>query len=593
MIQILSTENTVSRTFGWIQDPSSFRSLCDVVSIFDPDSPVHRSLAEKRLPELVEERDGRETLMAALKRRPLFISYANLVGTAFKPRSSSRCNGIVQAAVRGQKRPFIGDWPADNFVRWAHALGFIRYHYSDDTFSATEEGLRLSRARTDGTELNEEEKEMLTRAVLAYPPAVRILTLLSEDENTHLTKYELGSRLGFAGEDGFTSLPQGLLIRTLAEMDDMAEKNKMKTDWDGSSDKYARMICRWLENLDLVKQIPKEVSVSLAGRTYKETIGQAYVITGAGFSALNRVRGRSRHGRISKNISYEMMATKGKDREYLRQRRTRILKIISEAQRFLTYEQIAAALADSGLEETVDTVRDDIRGLVRIGLDIKAEEEGCLYQDKIGDFLLPVPAVVGRSCAAALKERLRSQISNLSHDYLCLLDLAYDGAQNRLFEMKTLQLLTEECGFKGMHLGGSRRPDGIIYTEGLAQDYGVIIDTKAYSGGYSLPISQADEMERYIRENQQRREELNPNPWWKGFEGCQTRYCFLFVSGHFKGKYREQMQRIAESTGSSGAALSAEELLLLAEEMKSGRIDQQEFARRVFGSCIGSSAVIK
>ena len=50
MIQILSTENTVSRTFGWVQDPSSFRSLCDVVAIFDPDSPVHRSLAEKRLP---------------------------------------------------------------------------------------------------------------------------------------------------------------------------------------------------------------------------------------------------------------------------------------------------------------------------------------------------------------------------------------------------------------------------------------------------------------------------------------------------------------------------------------------------------------
>ena len=62
-------------------------------------------------------------------------------------------------------------------------------------------------------------------------------------------------------------------------MSDAAEKNKMKTDWDGSSDKYARMICRWLENLGLVKQIPKEVSVSLAGRTYKETIGQAYVIT--------------------------------------------------------------------------------------------------------------------------------------------------------------------------------------------------------------------------------------------------------------------------------------------------------------------------
>lgn len=582
MIQILPTENTVSRTFGWVQDPSSFRSLCDVVAIFDENSAIHRDLLERRIPALVEERDGREALMAALRERPLKIRYAHLVGTSFKPRSQSRCNGIVQAAVKGQKRPFIGDWPADNFVRWAQALGFIAYSYSGDTFQITESGLRLSRAGTEGKELNREEKEILTEAVLAYPPAVRILTLLSEDEDTHLTKYELGSRLGFAGEDGFTSLPQGLLIRTLAEMSDAAEKNKMKTDWDGSSDKYARMICRWLENLGLVKQIPKEVSVSLAGRTYKETIGQAYVITGSGFSALNRVRGRSRHGRIAKNLSYEMMSTKGKDREYLRQRRTRILKIISEASGPISYGRIAGLLTESGLKETVDTVRDDIRGLVRIGLDIKTEEEGCLYQDKIADFLLPTPAVVEKSDAAQLKEQLRSQISTLSHDYLCLLDLAYDGAQNRLFEMKTLELLTEECGFKGLHLGGSRKPDGIIYTEGLAENYGVIIDTKAYSKGYSLPIAQADEMERYVRENRQRREDLNPNQWWKAFEGRQDRYYFLFVSGCFKGRYREQIQRIGESAGVKGAALPVKELLLLAEELKAGRIDQQEFARWVF-----------
>ena len=177
---------------------------------------------------------------------------------------------------------------------------------------------------------------------------------------------------------------------------------------------------------------------------------------------------------------------------------------------------------------------------------------------------------------------MRSQILTLSHDYLCLLDLAYDGAQNRLFEMKTLELLTEECGFKGLHLGGSRKPDGIIYTEGLAENYGVIIDTKAYSKGYSLPIAQADEMERYVRENRQRREDLNPNQWWKAFEGRQDRYYFLFVSGCFKGRYREQIQRIGESAGVKGAALPVKELLLLAEELKAGRIDQQEFARWVF-----------
>ena len=49
--------------------------------------------------------------------------------------------------------------------------------------------------------------------------------------------------------------------------------------------------------------------------------------------------------------------------------------------------------------------------------------------------------------------------------------------------------MINECKYSGLHLGGGRKPDGIIYT----QKYGVIIDTKAYSGGYNLPISQSDE----------------------------------------------------------------------------------------------------
>ena len=42
-------------------------------------------------------------------------------------------------------------------------------------------------------------------------------------------------------------------VRSLASSKDAKEKNKMKTDWDGSSDKYARMIAKWLEKLGLVK----------------------------------------------------------------------------------------------------------------------------------------------------------------------------------------------------------------------------------------------------------------------------------------------------------------------------------------------------
>ena len=78
--------------------------------------------------------------------KPLALKYKLLTGTSFTPRSASRCNGIVQAAVKGQKRAFIVDWAADNFVRWAHAVGFIKYNYADDTFSITEKGLELTRS---------------------------------------------------------------------------------------------------------------------------------------------------------------------------------------------------------------------------------------------------------------------------------------------------------------------------------------------------------------------------------------------------------------------------------------------------------------
>ena len=66
--------------------------------------------------------------------------------------------------------------------------------------------------------------------------------------------------------------------------------------------------------------------------------------------------------------------------------------------------------------------------------------------------------------------------------------------------------------------GWKPQPDGVLYTAGLTDNYGIILDTKAYSSGYSLPIAQADEMERYVRENQTRDELVNPNQWWENFE---------------------------------------------------------------------------
>ncbi len=580
MISILPTQNTTFRTFGWVQDPSNFRSLCDVVAVFDKESEKHMELANITIPYLVEKRDGRDELIKALNNRPLKIKYAYLVGTSFSPRSSSRCNGIIQAAVKGQKKDFIENWPADNYLRWAHCFGFIKYNYEDDTFEITKDGLALSQAKENGSELSAKEKELLTSAILAYPPAIRILSLLANDD-AHLTKFEIGQQIGFVGEDGFTSMPQKMFITSLRHATP-DERRRMKANWEGSSDKYARMIAAWLEKLGLVEKTPKDITVIANGKTYTETIGQAYTITAAGFTALRRANGYSSHKKIAKNICWEMLATKGADRGYLRTRRALILKCISESRGMMPICAILSFLERYNLNETEATIIDDIKGLQNIGIDILSVDNSFKINDVINDFTIPLPQSLAKTTLTETKETVRKKLLHLSHEYLSLIDLAYDNRQNRLFEMKTLELLTGECEYNGMHMGGSRKPDGIIYTMESDCEYGVIIDTKAYSRGYGLPISQADEMERYIGENQKRDSKVNPNKWWENFDESIKEFYFMFVSGHFVGNFQAQLERISRNKGINGAALAVVNLLLCVEEYKSGKLTHKIIKDKMF-----------
>ena len=583
MIHVISTYNKNFRTFGWVQDPNNLRSLCDVVAVFDSHSKKHKELIKTIIPKIIKKKDGQDDLIKVLQTIPLKIKYAELVGTHSIPRSMSRCNGIIQATVKGQGRDFIGDWPADNFVRWAHCFGFIRYNYTDDTFEITDKGLELTKARKTGENLSEKEKELLINAVLAYPPAIRILNLLSETEDTHLTKFEIGQQLGFIGEDGFTSMPQKIFIRSLVKAE-LKERKSMKADWEGSSDKYARTIARWLEKLGLVEKSPKTITVLIAGKKYTETIGQAYIITANGITALRKASGKSKHKRIAKNVCWEMFSTKGADREYLRTRRAFVLKYLVENKKEVSVSDIIDYLKTVNLMESEKTILDDIRGLKNIGINILNKNNMFLLDDVINDFIIPLPQSLAKSDLTKIKEEIREDLLNLSHEYLALIDLAYDGKQNRLFEMKTLDLLVEECNYRGLHLGGSRKPDGIIYTNTDKCKYGVIIDTKAYSKGYNLPISQADEMERYIGENQKRDEKTNSNKWWENFADDIKEFYFMFVSGHFIGNFKAQIERISRNKDIKGSALGVISLILLAEKYKAGYVTHETIKNEVFNN---------
>ena len=91
------------------------------------------------------------------------------------------------------------------------------------------------------------------------------------------------------------------------------------------------MIAKWLSKLGLLVQVAKEVELSIGGKNYKEKIGQSYMITAKGIQALNKANGKSKYKRIRKNISWEMLATKGTDRNYIRTRRALIIKSLIES----------------------------------------------------------------------------------------------------------------------------------------------------------------------------------------------------------------------------------------------------------------------
>ena len=71
MIEVKDMDKRSFRTFGWVQDPSDFNALYKVVSIFNESSKVYKELTNRKIKELVEERDGRERLLSALSSRPL------------------------------------------------------------------------------------------------------------------------------------------------------------------------------------------------------------------------------------------------------------------------------------------------------------------------------------------------------------------------------------------------------------------------------------------------------------------------------------------------------------------------------------------
>ena len=579
----------VQRTFGWIQNPSSTDNLKKIVSLFVKDSDFHTSMLQNRLPllrdaHLLETAELYDSFVNALSQTKISYVLLKGYGCGSGSRSNAKCSGLAQAALTGQqfktyvidgksiriKKPYTDDWTADGFLRWAVSLGFLDYNYDDDTCSLSESGRAFVLAKT-----KTEENSILGNAYLAYPPACRILGILSD--GNHYTKFEIGKLLGFTDEAGFTSIPQNIWVQAYETASSQNEKSKLRSNFEGSSDKYARMICGWLEHIGWVAKSPKQVTETIGSNSYTTTIGAAFSITAEGLKNYKRAIGKSSSARIPKIVYREMLASKAPQAELLRKRRATILKYIGGVQK-RSLPQIVEHLQSHGLEATETIVKDDLKGLKYIGLNIVNQYGEYHLLDTITKLVVPTTIEVDEdSQASIIRERVREKLQHIDHKYLNLIDYSFEGKDNRIFEIFTIDLLTNELHFIGRHLGGSRKPDGII----SHNQRGVIIDNKAYSKGFTIDRHMADQMIRYVQENNERRPERNPNKWWEYFPSDIVTFNFVFISSLFRGDIHSALSGIKESTGTNGAALNTENLLYFAEAIKGGLLSYDAFMEKL------------
>lgn len=576
-----------NRTFGWIQNPSSTETLRNVVSLFVPDSEFCEQMLQHRLPLLAANQLFKNPSMLQefhkilrSKSRQKSIKYDILKGqgSGGGSRKNAKCSGLVQAAIDGQqfreyiingkkqriKKPYTDDWTADGFLRWAISIGLLDYDYSNDTCSITNLGRQLVMADSEVS-----RKAVLCEAFLLYPPVYRILDILIK--SGHSTKFEIGAKLGFTDEEGFTSIPQNIWVQMYCEALDSKERSKIRSNVEGSSDKYARMIAHWLEEVGWVKKTPKEVVETIGGKTYSVIINQAYEITKEGKENFIKHYNSDYPRKI---VYREMLASKAPNIDYLRNRRTWILEFLKDHQS-RSLQEIIAFLSTKNINDSYITILDDLKGLINIGVDIRADEDRFYLNDDIIK-LIPFSGTIYNTVTSTvqIKERVRSKLESIDHKYLTLIDYAYSGKNSCMdFEIYTIDLFVNELKFQGQHLGGSNKPDGIIYDS----RNGTIIDNKAYSKGFTITRHMADEMIRYLQDNNVRNPQINPNEWWKNFPPTVSDFNFIFISSQFKGEVNSMLANIKNRTGNNGGALDVESLLYMADDIKKGVIDKSYF----------------
>ena len=193
------------KNYGWVQNTSNLSTVRDTVDLMPDDSINHNELMRRILAFRTERGD--------IKKR--------------------------------------WSWDARCRIKAICATGMAEIDRDCQGYRLTELGKQLCAAPKSSVMsrgnriLSNEEKEIFKKGLLTNPPVIRVLTILNDSRKSGygpMSKYDVGSQLGFVGDIGFTHF----------EAEFVALSGKNFNDAEGDADKWARTIISWLQQVDWV-----------------------------------------------------------------------------------------------------------------------------------------------------------------------------------------------------------------------------------------------------------------------------------------------------------------------------------------------------
>lgn len=500
-------DGKLMRNYGWVQNTSNLSTIRDTVELVQDEGMNHNSLM-----------------------RSIYAKRVTLGNIKKKWTWDARCR-----------------------IKAICATGMVEIDRETQGYQLTPLGKELCKTPKSNEyfkkmrRLTKEEIEIFRRGLLTNPPVVRVLKLLNESRKNGLgamSKYDVGSQLGFVGDIGFSHF----------EAEFVALNGKSFNNVEGDADKWARTIISWLGQ---VAWVVKEGNRDIYGKRlplYTTTYDVDKVLQYAARSTM-------------KYIPQEMLCSDHHPfAELIQQRRISILKILNQKP-YMHINEMLDAIKELEIDTDEETLAFDIINLQRAGVQILKEQSCYSLLDKIKldvatDQLIPV-----KNKVSGVEKQIEHYVALYADSIPTrlvddIIRYGYDGINNAaLFEM-TVDKLFAFMGYesKCFGQGHGRVADVVVkYKDTLyAKSYAVIIDTKAYEK-YTFPAGDVRKMKEYIK--------LHGEAL---LQDKIPRHAFAFISMAFanpKGKLEE----IANDTGVSGTAIDVDSLLRL-----SSKVSQQQ-----------------